>query len=512
MKYKRKSTEEVTELSKQFFLNLFTVCGVFEKLRNFRAHVRNSLGVHDPRKVGAILYPYEDLFCVILLAGMAGLKTKDEIFDFWNINLDKLRAIFPDLPYVCASTSTITRAQRLLDASVLEDEYVKLFGMEYNLIRMANGSYTATDLLKRDVIASDGQALRSTARLQKDGSKSTPFEITSMVSYSTGITIGQVIHNKKNQEKKAILKLSDKTDIKNAILTWDAINTYAPLIDDVVSKGADVCVRLKRNQDSLHDWCMDKYALYKKQKDQNVFFRKYPPQTAQRCDKTGGKIYDRTITVFDADKILDDKEKSKWKNIKTVAFIDTICANAITGRKSTSTSVVISSIAFDLEKYPNLASDLLEISIRHWCVETNHWHLDEYFDQDGASFESQNAAFFSTAVSKLVLSMFNFAKSAYNNAENHYEGVCTTPKLQRACLNIEYSALLIDSFLTNNPSQLTEDELSCKYHFMKKAEDLPQPSAEDIVVRYEWEIGGIVSKCPLADLVKARGFRKYRCS
>ena len=104
---------------------------------------------------------------------MAGLKTKDEIFNFWNINLDKLRAIFPDLPYMCASasTSTTTRAQRLLDASVLEDEYVKLFGMEYNLIRMANGNYTATDLLKRDVIASDGQALSSATRLQKNGSK-----------------------------------------------------------------------------------------------------------------------------------------------------------------------------------------------------------------------------------------------------------------------------------------------------------------------------------------------------
>ena len=510
MKPKRKTTQEITELSKQFFLGLFTSCGVLEKLRKFRMYVKGTLSVHDPRKLGAVIYPYEDLYCVIVLARMAGLTTKDEIFDFWNINLDKLRVIFPDMPYEGASTSTITRAQRLVDATVLQDEYVKLFEKEYNLIRISNGSYTATDLLKRDVIASDGQALRSTTRLQKDGRKSTPFEITSMVSYSTGITIGQVIHDKKNQEKKAILKLSDKIDIKNAILTWDAINTYAPLIDDVVEKGADVCVRLKQNQDSLYDWCMDTYTLYQHEKEQNEFFKKYPPQVGQRCDKTGGKIYERKITVFDADKILDEKEKSKWKNLKTVAFIDTICTNVITGRKSTSTSVVISSIAFDLEKYPHLASDLLEISIRHWCVETNHWHLDEYFDQDRASFGSQDAAFFSTAITKLVMSMFNFAKAAYNNAENHYEGVCTTPKLQRACANIEYSALLLDSFFSNDPSQLVEDELSYRYHFMQK--DVPQFSVEDVAVRYEWEIGGGVSNCPLADHVKARGFRKYRCS
>ena len=106
--------------------------------------------------------------------------------------------------------------------------------------------------------------------------------------------------------------------------------------------------------------------------------------------------------------------------------------------------------------------------------------------------------------------MFNFAKAAYNNAENHYEGVCTTPKLQRACANIEYSALLLDSFFSNDPSQLVEDELSYRYHFMQK--DVPQFSVEDVAVRYEWEIGGGVSNCPLADHVKARGFRKYRCS
>ena len=58
----------------------------------------------------------------------------------------------------------------------------------------------------------------------------------------------------------------------------------------------------------------------------------------------------------------------------------------------------------------------------------------------------------------------------------------------------------------NNPKQLTEDELSYKYHFMKR--DNPKPSEEKIVVHYEWESAGILSNCPLAQHIRGRGFKK----
>jgi hypothetical protein len=42
--------------------------------------------------------------------------------------------------------------------------------------------------------------------------------------------LGQVIHHKKNQEKTAILELSESINIEGSILTWDAINTTSSLI------------------------------------------------------------------------------------------------------------------------------------------------------------------------------------------------------------------------------------------------------------------------------------------
>ena len=528
---KAKSRDEIAEQSKSFFRNLFVVCGVIQKLRNFHEYVRTNLASHDSRNGAAIFYPYEDLFCIIFLAGMAGFKTKGEIHDFWVVNRDKLDVIFPGIGYEVPSTSTITRANHLIAAEILEDEFIRLFGEEYNLVRRMNGSYDAVDLLKRDVIACDGQAIRSTTRLQENGKKSTPFEITSMVSYGTGITIGQMIHDKKNQEKKAILKLSDKVDVKNAIFTWDAINTYIPLIENIISKGADVCVRLKRNQKTLYEKIArqsERYDRYvkimlrlseqdeKAQTEENrltkeeieicEFFKTHPPLTAEKSNLVGGKLYERHITVFDTEAFFDDTEKVKWKHIKTAAVIKTKCTNMITKQTSESFAVHISSIPFDPVKYPSLANDLLEISVRHWCVETNHWHIDEYFDQDGASYSEKDSAVLCTSITKCVMSMFNFAKLAYANEEDHYVGECTTPKLQRACMDVEYSALLIDSFFQNNPKLLTEDELSYRYHFMKR--DNPKPSEEKVVVHYEWESAGSLSNCPLAQYIRGRGFKK----
>lgn len=40
---KAKSRDEIAEQSKSFFRNLFVVCGVIQKLRNFHEYVRTNL-------------------------------------------------------------------------------------------------------------------------------------------------------------------------------------------------------------------------------------------------------------------------------------------------------------------------------------------------------------------------------------------------------------------------------------------------------------------------------------
>ena len=240
-----KQTENDARL---FFEDILQKNNFIEKLRSVTKEVRDKLSQFDPRKTEKITYPCEYLFTVILLAGMAGYKTKDGVWLFWQANRGILSEVFPDLFGEIPSTSTITRAQRLIEGDVLGDAIKEIMGRQYTCVRVCRKIYDTEVLSLRDVLACDGQAMRATARLQPDGSRSGGKQITSIVSYETGMTLGQVIHNKNNQEKQSIIDLAEDIDVSNTIMTWDAINTHPDLIEFAVSKKADVFASLKSNQ------------------------------------------------------------------------------------------------------------------------------------------------------------------------------------------------------------------------------------------------------------------------
>ena len=136
-------------------------------------------------------------------------------------------------------------------------------GRQYNLVRVCRKIYATEILSKRDVLACDGQTMRATDRLQPDCSRSGGKQITSIVSYETGMTLGQAIHNKKNQEKEDIPELPKDMDISNTILTWDAINTPPKLVEFVILKHADVFASIKSNQGLTFEDIKTAYAAYK---------------------------------------------------------------------------------------------------------------------------------------------------------------------------------------------------------------------------------------------------------
>ena len=68
-----KQTENDARL---LFDDILQKTNFIEKLRSVTREVRDKLSQFDPRKTEKITYPCEYLFTVILLAGMAGFKSK----------------------------------------------------------------------------------------------------------------------------------------------------------------------------------------------------------------------------------------------------------------------------------------------------------------------------------------------------------------------------------------------------------------------------------------------------
>ena len=164
-----KSDKQTENNAQIFFRNVIEETGFIDKLRTVTQVIKGRLSQHDTRNAEKIVYPYEYLFTVILLAGMAGYKTKDEVRVFWRANSDFFSKVFPDLFGDIPSTSTITRAQRIIENSVMGDVIKDIMSRHYNLVRVCRKIYATEVLSMRDVLACDGQAMRATDRLQPDG-------------------------------------------------------------------------------------------------------------------------------------------------------------------------------------------------------------------------------------------------------------------------------------------------------------------------------------------------------
>ena len=87
-----KQTENDARL---FFDDILQKTNFIEKLRSVTREVRDKLSQFDPRKTEKITYPCEYLFTVILLAGMAGFKSKHDVWMFWQANSDIFSEVFP---------------------------------------------------------------------------------------------------------------------------------------------------------------------------------------------------------------------------------------------------------------------------------------------------------------------------------------------------------------------------------------------------------------------------------
>lgn len=146
---------------------------------------------------------------------------------------------------------------RRVISGVKAEETIK-FLTEYFAVYQKNSQSLEDEvpLSKRDVIAADGQNIRATRQTKKgnDAHKSTGYDLVSLYSTKYGLTISQRAVDKKNHEAEAILEMIATLNLRNCILTRDAINTRATTLEAVVVKAlADFLVCLKANQGEIFD-------------------------------------------------------------------------------------------------------------------------------------------------------------------------------------------------------------------------------------------------------------------
>ena len=217
-----------------------------------------------------------------------------------------------------------------------------------------------------EVVASDGKTLRRTCdRARGLGA----LHLVSAWATSNGITLGQVAADGKSNEITAIPQLVDLLDLKDCVVTIDAMGCQKDIAAKIVAKEADYVLALKENQPALYEQVTEHFVQQFDEENPAGKMRHH------REVETGhGRTETRNTYVAPAPQAL--VAAGAWLGLASVIMVMRHCIDHATGQASDEVRYFISSL-------PGKVKRLAGAVRQHWGIENGlHWVLDVAFNED----------------------------------------------------------------------------------------------------------------------------------
>lgn len=435
----------------------------------------------DLRDRSKITYALHTLLTVIVLAKMAGCASAEKISSFWAMNLEGLKSFIYGLGDEIPTGQTLRRV-----ISILNKENLLNFFTVYFLTYYAKGSKSIFEtgrplpLEERDVIGADGQNIRSTnlRRIDQDGKvrKHSGSDVVTLYSTKFGLTLCQIVKDKKNQEAQAISEMLECVNISGTILAWDALNTRPKLLQEVVDHEADFVVVVKDNNGDTKEELEDTFSFIERTHDEAFTEQML---TSERHDSGHGRIESRVLKVLPAE-CLSREFRRKWPMVNSVYQVITTRMDKLDGKISKETESVryyLSSLLIDYEDM-DYASKIQNIILQRWRIEIEqHYALDVFFDQDRLPMRNQRFIANNTFVTKMAYNILSFVKHKISELGGKDVSM---PKLQLFCNNVSTGFAFMKSYIENDAQPLTELEILYRLRILKEPE--PVDEKEHVII------------------------------
>lgn len=247
--------------------------------------------VSDYRVTARCTYFLGDILMISLCAFLSGAEDFEEVEAYGHRKLDFL-STFLSLSAGIPSHDTFHRV------------FLGICPTEFSSCLQTH-SASILSFIDKKQISTDGKVLRGTRNSEDKNSG-----VCIVTAWSSGqqLTLGQVRVDKKSNEKTAIPDLIDTLDIKNSIVTIDAIATHPSIATQIVEKEADYILALKKNQKSLYEEVESEFL---RQKDGLV--------ADITVDFGSGRIETRCSYVVENIDFID--QAKEWKSINSIVVI-----------------------------------------------------------------------------------------------------------------------------------------------------------------------------------------------
>jgi predicted transposase YbfD/YdcC len=314
-------------------------------------------GLEDPRIDRTKKHELIDILIIAICAVICGSKSWIEIEDFGEAKQEWF-STFLNLKNGIPSHDTFRRLFMILDP----EKFLQIF------IKWVVFVTKDTDLKQ---ICVDGKTLR---RSFDKGKKSSAIHMVNAWSTGASLSLGTMMSEGKGNEIKTIPKLLDLLDIKDSLVSTDAMGCQISIAEKIVSKEADYLLALKGNQPKLEERVEEKFNSISNHGPKPFLVEEYCEET----NKRHGRLEKRKCRIITKknDKSLGINPLEKWPSLNTLIEIQSQRINAITGEVSNENRYYISSANESAEYFLNATKS-------HWEVENKlHWVLDVAFRED----------------------------------------------------------------------------------------------------------------------------------
>jgi len=315
--------------------------------------------IPDPRILRKTHHKLVDVIVITLCAVIAGADEWVEISAFGK-EKEQWFKTFLELRNGIPSHDTFGRVFSLLDP----DKFGKCF------VSWVRSAFPMSD---HDVIAVDGKTAR---RSHDRANGKSAIHMVSAWAARNRLILGQVKTENKSNEITAIPELLATLDVKDCIVTIDAMGCQKDIAKQIVDQGADYILSLKGNQGNLHK---EVELLFEDAKKND--FKDLSHEIHTSVDGGHGRVETRRCTV-----IADEdwfEEKSKWKKLTTFGMVES--KREMGDETTQETRYFISSLPCDAKRFAEAVRD-------HWSVENSlHWCLDISFREDDCRIRKGHA-------------------------------------------------------------------------------------------------------------------------